>query len=55
MTASEAAKAANLKSLKQVSELTGQSPQTLTNWFNHKPELYKIVLLGCLHKARELL
>tara|TARA_R110000772_G_scaffold99997_3_gene200052 strand:+ start:1048 stop:1215 length:168 start_codon:yes stop_codon:yes gene_type:complete len=50
MTASKQAKELGLKSLTQVSELTGQSPQTLTNWFNYKPELYKIVLLGCLYK-----
>ena len=54
-TPSKQAKELGLKSLTQVSELTGQSPQTLTNWFNHKPELYEIVLLGCLYKARELL
>mgnify|MGYP003629814625 FL=1 len=50
MTPSKQAKELGLKSLTQVSELTGQSPQTLTNWFNHKPELYEIVLLGCLYK-----
>tara|TARA_R110001632_G_scaffold224150_1_gene356374 strand:- start:358 stop:534 length:177 start_codon:yes stop_codon:yes gene_type:complete len=50
MTPSKQAKELGLKSLTQVSELTGQSPQTLTNWFNHKPELYKIVLLGCLYQ-----
>ena len=54
-TSSKQAKELGLKSLTQVSELTGQSAQTLINWFNHKPELYEIVLLGCLHKARELL
>jgi hypothetical protein len=50
MTASEAAKAANLKSLKQVSELTGQSNQTLINWHKDKPKLYRVVLLGCVAK-----
>tara|TARA_R110000772_G_scaffold106420_5_gene208374 strand:- start:252 stop:428 length:177 start_codon:yes stop_codon:yes gene_type:complete len=54
LTASKQAKELGLKSLTQVSELTGQSPQTLTNWFNHKPELYKIVLLGCLYKTRKV-
>lgn len=47
MTASEQAKAAGLKSLKQVAELTGQSAQTLNNWAENKPQLFKIVLLGC--------
>ena len=38
------AKELGLKSLTQVSELTGQSLQTLTNWFNDKPELFDVVL-----------
>jgi len=54
MTASKAAKAANLKGLKQVSELTGQSTQTLINWFNDKPELFEVVLLGCRNKMNLL-
>ena len=48
MTASKQAKELGLKSLTQVSELTGQSLQTLTNWFNHKPELFNVVLIGCV-------
>jgi hypothetical protein len=47
MTASEQAKAAGLKSLAQVSELTGVSFQTLNNWSKHKPDLFRVVLLGC--------
>lgn len=50
MTASKQAKELGLKSLTQVSELTGQSLQTLTNWFNDKPELFYVVLLGCKAK-----
>ncbi len=53
MTASKQAKELGLNSLTQVSELTGQSLQTLTNWFNDKPELFEIILLGCLSKERE--
>ena len=48
MTASQQAKAAGLKSLAQVSELTGVSFQTLNNWAKHKPQLFEAVLLGCL-------
>lgn len=44
------AKAEGLKSLSQVSEMTGQSLQTLSNWAKNKPELFKIVLLGCKAK-----
>lgn len=50
MTPSKKAKKFGLKSLTQVSELTGQSLQTLTNWFNDKPELFEVVLLGCTAK-----
>lgn len=48
MTPSQQAKAAGLKSLSQVSELTGQSLQTLSNWAKDKPELFRVVLLGCV-------
>ena len=48
MTAAKEAKELGLKSLTQVSQLTGQSTQTLTNWCNDKPELFKVVLLGCV-------
>ena len=50
MTPSKKAKELGLKSLTQVSKLTGQSLQTLTNWFNDKPELFEVVLLGCAAK-----
>jgi len=49
-TASKAAKEAGLKNLSQVSEMTGQSLQTLTNWFKNKPELFEVVLIGCKSK-----
>ena len=52
VTASESAKSAGLKSLAEVSELTKTSTQTLNNWFNHKPELFEIVLLGCNEKKK---
>jgi len=47
VTPSQQAKAAGLKSLSQVMEITGVSLQTLTNWHRHKPELFKTVILGC--------
>jgi hypothetical protein len=50
MTAAKKSKELGLKSLTQVSQLTKQSPQTLTNWFNDKPELFDVVLLGCVAK-----
>ena len=51
MTPSKQAKELGLNSLTQISELTKQSPQTLINWFNNKPELFEIVLLGCISKS----
>jgi len=52
MTPSQQAKAAGLKNLRQVQQLTGQSAQTLGNWAKHKPELFRIVLIGCLPFSR---
>ena len=48
MTPAQQAKAAGLKSLTQVSQLTGVSLNTLTNWHRHKPDLFRVVLAGCL-------
>lgn len=47
MTPSQTAKHHGCKSLKQVSDLTEQSEQTLINWHRDKPELYRIVCIGC--------
>lgn len=53
MTPSETAKEAGLKNLLQVQQLTGQSAQTLTNWHRDKPELFKIVILGCVASLKK--
>ncbi|RLJ20015.1 hypothetical protein DJ031_06815 [bacterium endosymbiont of Escarpia laminata] len=47
MKAAEQAKAEGLKSLSQVSEMTGVSLQTLGNWAKNKPALFSVVLAGC--------
>jgi len=47
LTASQRAKAAGLKSLSQVSAITGVSLQTLDNWSKNKPDLFTVVLAGC--------
>ena len=39
-----------LESLSQVIELSGVSRQTLDNWSKNKPELFEVVLLGCIAK-----
>ena len=48
MTPAKQAKALGLKSLAQVSALTGVSLQTLDNWSKNKPKLFKTVLQGCI-------
>lgn len=46
MKAHQAAKAAGLKNLNHLAELSEQSPQTLLNWFNNKRKLFDLVLSG---------
>ena len=48
------AKAAGLKSLSQVSDMTGQSAQTLINWSKNKSELFAVVIKGCQQIKREM-
>lgn len=55
MTPSQKAKSMGLESLNQVSEITGASPQTLSNWAKHKPKLFQTVLAGCVVQQRELI
>ena len=52
MTPAKQAKALGLKSLAQVSTLTGLSLQTLDNWSKNKPKLFKKVLQGCVFEIR---
>ena len=47
MPPSQQAKKAGLKSLTEVSKLTGVRFQTLNNWAKNKPELFNIVIIGC--------
>jgi len=47
-TAAKYALSKGLTGLTQVSELTGASLQTLDNWYKHKPELFNVVLAGCV-------
>ena len=48
ITPSQQAKSAGLKSLTSVSDITGVSLQTLTNWHKDKPKLFKAVVAGCV-------
>ena len=47
MTASSQARKAGLKSLAEVSRITGVSIETLNNWSKNKPDLLNIVIIGC--------
>jgi hypothetical protein len=53
MTASAQAKSAGLKSLAEVSAMTGVSYQTLINWYKHKPQLFAVVIRGCSPQPTE--
>ena len=53
MKTSEKAKAAGLKNLAELSELTGQSTHTLRNWDENKPELFQVVLEGAVSKKQK--
>lgn len=52
MTPAQTAKHYGLKSLTQVSEITGTSLNTLTNWHRDKPMLFHVVLVGCMSEVR---
>jgi len=53
MKTAEKTKAAGLLNLKELSELTGQTPDTLRRWDKNKPELFQIVLDGAVKKKAE--
>ena len=46
MKPSEQCKAAGLKSLVELSQITGESQQTLINWNKNKPRLFAVVVAG---------
>jgi hypothetical protein len=55
-TASKYAKEAGLKSLAEAVRMTGRSADTLTRWHKDMPNLFRVVILGCLEvKRRESL
>jgi hypothetical protein len=52
-TASKYAKAAGLKSLAEAVRMTGRSADTLTRWHKDMPDLFRVVILGCLEVKRQ--
>jgi hypothetical protein len=48
MTPSEQAKRAGLDSLAQVSRISSVQQRTLINWHKKKPQLFQVVVMGCV-------
>ena len=46
MKPSEKVKLVGLKSFAELSEVSGESVQTLNNWYKNKPRLFELVLIG---------
>jgi len=53
MTASQKAKAAGLKNLDELVDISGESRQTLNNWHKKKPLKFELVLKGAVVKRLE--
>jgi len=53
MKPSEKCKLAGLSSLKELSEISGESVQTLNNWHKNKPTLFELTLKGAVVKRLE--
>ena len=45
-------KAAGLKSLAELAEISGESVQTLNNWYKKKPIVFDLVLRGAVAKKQ---
>jgi len=52
MTPSVLAKSMGLKSLKQVSEMSGVGVSTLHDWAKTKPKLLRIIIVGCAFEIK---
>lgn len=50
MTPSEQCKQAGLESLKEAVIISSVSERTLINWHKKKPQLFDVVIAGCLVK-----
>lgn len=48
MTPSQQCKQAGLKSLAELSEITGRGPRTLQYWAAHDPKLFAVVVAGAV-------
>lgn len=48
MTPSQQAKAAGLKSLRELSDISGVSTRTLENWHKRNPQRFAVILAGAV-------
>lgn len=48
MSPSEQAKAAGLKNMIELSIISNKPRKTLENWHKHNPQLFKVVVAGCV-------
>ena len=53
MSASREAKKAGLRSLRQMSMITGKPERTLYDWFNDDPKMFHVALLGCVERLKQ--
>ena len=51
MTLAEYIRVCGLVSIKNVSEITDTSRQTLNNWYKFKPVLFNVLIAGCLSQT----
>lgn len=52
-TASKYAKQAGLKSLAEAVRMTRRSADTLTRWHKDMPDLFRVVIAGCIEIKRQ--
>ena len=55
MKPSEMCKKAGLAGLQELANLTEVGDRTLINWHKHKPQLFRIVILGAAKWKEEML
>jgi hypothetical protein len=53
MKPSEAVKQAGLKSLTEFADITGESVQTLNNWFKSYPRRFELILKGVIAEREQ--
>lgn len=53
MKPSEQVKAAGIKSLACIEQMTGVNRWTLNNWHRDRPALFAVIVAGCAAKLKE--